>query len=69
MGESRRKLLGKRTGIDLIIALAVSILMYIITRNVPISALIGAVYFLYSLRGLYSYYVRLRHKARKNSAE
>jgi len=67
MAESGRLLLTKRAAIDLIIALGVSALIYIITRNVSISALIGAVYLLYSLRGLYSYYVRLRNKARNNN--
>jgi len=67
MAESGRLLLTKRAAIDLIIALGVSALIYIITRNVSISALIGAVYLLYSLRRLYSYYVRLRNKARNNN--
>ena len=67
MAGSRRLLLAKRAAIDLIIALGVSALIYIISRNVSISALIGAVYLLYSLRGLYSYYVRLRNKARNNN--
>jgi len=65
MIESRKVLLAKRAAIDLIIALGVSALMYIITRNVSVAALIGVAYFLYSLRGLYSYYVRLRNRASK----
>ena len=65
MAESRKLLLAKRAGIDLIIALGVSALMYIIIKNVSISALIGMAYFLYSLRGLYSHYARLRNKGRK----
>ena len=58
--KAKKRLLLRRAAWYLAMSLCLAVAVFIVNRSFSVSVLIGATYFLYSVRGLYSYYIRLR---------
>ena len=58
--NDRIKGLFKMAVVNLAISIIIAIVVYILSKDLSVSIFVGFAYFMYSLRGLYSYIVRTR---------